>query len=39
MTEAKRHSAALTYTSYLALDEVLSAQRPGPTTTTRCCSS
>jgi tryptophan 2,3-dioxygenase len=25
---ADRHSAALTYTSYLALDEVLSAQRP-----------
>src|SRR4030088_520853 len=27
MTES-RHSAALTYTSYLALDEVLGAQRP-----------
>jgi tryptophan 2,3-dioxygenase len=28
MTDSDRHSAALTYTSYLALDEVLSAQRP-----------
>lgn len=28
MTDDRRHAAALTYTSYLALEEVLAAQRP-----------